>query len=119
MSQYARSTIRAILQHEVALDTEVEVVRNGSGRYDVVVDSPYETAHLVVNDSFYPGWRATVDGAPAPIEQANHRFMAVPVARGPHRVMLEYTSTYFVPGLALTGFGLLACALVYVRSRPG
>jgi hypothetical protein len=45
---------------------------------------------VVLADAYYPGWRATVDGTPAPIVATNHLFRGVPAPAGPHRVRLEY-----------------------------
>src|SRR5581483_10616456 len=41
---------------------------------------------LVLNDTWHQGWRATVDGAPAPIARVNHAFRAVPISAGSHEV---------------------------------
>ena len=47
---------------------------------------------LVVSDNFHPHWRATVDGAEAPIVRANYVWKAVPVPAGEHTVELTYHS---------------------------
>jgi hypothetical protein len=59
---------------------------------------------LVLNDAFYSGWRATLDGAPVDILAANHAVRAVPVGKGEHHVVF----TYRTPGLtAAAGISLL------------
>ena len=45
---------------------------------------------LVVSEAFDSGWRATVDGAPARLERADHALCALPLEAGDHRVRLEY-----------------------------
>jgi hypothetical protein len=66
-------------------------------------------AVLVLNDSLYPGWQATLDGVPAPLLRANTAFRAVAVPAGEHIVEMRYRPLSFRLGLglaALTSFAL-------------
>ena len=47
-------------------------------------------SYLVLSDSWYPGWVATVDGVAAPAERANVLFRAVRVPPGDHTVEFRY-----------------------------
>jgi uncharacterized membrane protein YfhO len=48
-------------------------------------------ALLTISRSYHPSWQAEIDGSPAPIIQANHALMAVPLTRsGEHQVILRY-----------------------------
>jgi uncharacterized membrane protein YfhO len=73
-------------------------------------------AWLVVTDTFEPSWRASVDGAPAPILRANAMFRAVRVSAGEHEVVFRYLPTSFVVGSILSllaiasGIGLILAA---------
>ncbi|HLA81918.1 MAG TPA: YfhO family protein, partial [Thermoleophilia bacterium] len=51
--------------------------------FDVAITQP---AILVLNDTYYPGWKAYVDGAERPILRANHAFRAVALPAGTRRV---------------------------------
>jgi hypothetical protein len=62
---------------------------------------------LVLSDTWYPGWRATVDGAAVPIARANFAFRAVPLAAGRHRVVFEYAPASFRAGLAISAGALV------------
>jgi uncharacterized membrane protein YfhO len=75
--------------------------------------------YVVLADTIYPGWRATVDGDPAPIFAANGLFRAVFVRDGSHRVRFEYRPRSLRHGAALTLVtAALAAGLVLVsRSR--
>jgi hypothetical protein len=73
--------------------------------------------HVVVVDTFDPGWRATIDGVPAPVVRANVAFQAVAVPAGSHRVELVYRPRSVVVGLAVT-LAALAAALVVGARRP-
>jgi hypothetical protein len=54
---------------------------------------------LVLVDTYDPGWRARVDGEPAPVLRANVAFRAVPVPAGRHRVEMVYRPTAVMLGL--------------------
>lgn len=70
----------------------------------------------VINEPYFPGWTATVDGHPAALLRANHLLRAVPVPAGTHRLELVYRprtlpwlGAGFLLGLlllAVTGTGL-------------
>lgn len=72
-------------------------------------------AYAVLVDAFDPGWRATVDGRPAPVLRANGAFRAVPVPAGTHGVELVYRPASVVAGLlvsaAAAAVGLAALGL--------
>ncbi|PYV38951.1 MAG: hypothetical protein DMG09_10550, partial [Acidobacteria bacterium] len=63
--------------------------------------------YLVLLDSYYPGWRAYLDGREAKILQANYAFRAVEVPAGKHTVEFSYRPLSFDAGLALSCMGLL------------
>lgn len=79
----------------------------GPDRMSVETESDRE-AYLVLTESFDPGWRATLDGAPAPVLPANVAFRAVRVPPGRHLVRLRYAPIAALVGLALSGL----CAFV-------
>jgi hypothetical protein len=89
--------------------------RQGWDREDVEVDMQRD-GYLVLVDAYDPGWRAVIDGRPAPVQRANVAFRAVAVPVGRHHVRLEYRPAALRRGLALSTLGLLALAAVVVRS---
>lgn len=83
------------------------------------VDAP-ERSLLVVTDTWYPGWRATVDGDPASIERVNWRFRGVYLEPGGHSVRFDYRPRGVIAGAALSAIGLLALVgVVIVGGRRG
>jgi Bacterial membrane protein YfhO len=70
---------------------------------------------VVLADSFYPGWRATVDGTPAPILATNHLFRGVPAPAGQHRIRFEYSPWTLPAGVGLT---LASIAVIAIMLRP-
>jgi hypothetical protein len=65
---------------------------------------------LVLSDAFYPGWRATVDGAETPIVPANVLFRGVPLPPGEHTVVFTFEPTSWQLGLGLAAVGLVSLA---------
>jgi hypothetical protein len=85
-------------------------------RIDVTTSCP---AHLVLADSWFPGWTATIDGIPTTILRADYAFRAVAVPAGRHEVRFVYAPRSVAIGLALSLVGLVVtlCLLV-VPTRP-
>jgi hypothetical protein len=71
------------------------------------VDTPAD-AYLVLSEAWYPGWRATVDGASTPVLQANYAFRAVQLAPGQHQVHLTFTPRSWLWGLGISCLTLMA-----------
>jgi hypothetical protein len=72
---------------------------------------------LVFSRTFFPSWRARVDGRPAPVLVANARDLAVAVPSGAHTVEFEFDRRPFRLGVALQALALLAAAVAGLRAR--
>jgi hypothetical protein len=68
--------------------------------------------YLVLSDSWYPGWTATVDGVAVPIERANILFRAVAVPPGAHMVEFRYEPRSVQIGAMLSAAGLAVAAVL-------
>jgi Bacterial membrane protein YfhO len=94
---------------------EARIVSRTSTRVVLEVEASHD-AYAVLVESYVPGWRATVDGSPAPVRRANAAFRAVGVPAGRHRVEMWY-----LPPAVLWGAGSSALAalfgLVFVTRR--
>lgn len=75
---------------------------------------------LVINATYYPSWRATVNGLEAPIYQANGPFRAIEIPAGRSVVEMDYHPRLMLIGLYLS-LGCLAVvlALLYLSGRTG
>ena len=59
--------------------------------------------YLVVNQAYYPGWQATVDGNSATYEKANYTFGAVYLSTGKHQLTLEFSPLSQTLGAMVSG----------------
>src|SRR5262249_24912268 len=69
-----------------------------------------DRAFLMLADAWFPGWRARVDGADAPIHRVNQLVRGVVVGAGRHRVEMTFEPGGWAVGVRLTRIGLLAAA---------
>jgi hypothetical protein len=74
---------------------------------------------LVLNDCFYPGWTATVDGCPAKIYRVNGTFRGVFIKRENKRVVFHYNPLSFKVGLLITLISLVVIGPVVFKKLPG
>jgi hypothetical protein len=68
--------------------------------------------YMVVTDTFYPGWTATVDGKAVPIARANVLFRALAVPAGEHTVRMIYQPLSFIYGVWAASAALIILALI-------
>jgi hypothetical protein len=73
--------------------------------------------YLVVDDAWFPGWRAEVDGAPTPIYRVNVGYKAVYVPADAQTVVLTYAPRSVVVGALVTMGALVAAILLVFHTR--
>ena len=71
--------------------------------------------YLVLTDTWYPGWEATVDDEPSPIHRANVLFRAVAVGAGRQRVVFTFRPASLRVGAVISLAGLLVLTIVVAR----
>jgi hypothetical protein len=69
---------------------------------------------LVISEVWYPGWQATVNGAPAEVMQANGALRAMAAPAGMSRVELRFAPAAWLWGMVAFAIGLLLAAVVFV-----
>jgi hypothetical protein len=72
---------------------------------------------LVMSDTFYPGWRAEVDGKPAKVVRANFALRGVCLPAGNHRVVFIFDPVTLKVGVILSIMGLAIVIVSNVRRR--
>jgi hypothetical protein len=74
-------------------------------------------AYLYLSDTWYPGWRAYVDGKETKVYRANLAFRAVELPKGKHTVLFRYVPISFYIGLFLSLIGIAVCVWLWRRDR--
>lgn len=69
--------------------TRADVITYETDRIELELEAP-EAGVLVVNEAWYPGWRAWVSGQETPVFRANSLVRAVEMPRGRHRIELRF-----------------------------
>jgi hypothetical protein len=80
------------------------------------VDAPAR-GFLVLADQYYPGWQATVNGAPVPIYRANYMFRLVEVPAGASRVEFRYRPSSVLLGAGISALTLVVLAVLFWSGR--
>jgi hypothetical protein len=75
-------------------------------------------AMIVVSDTYFPGWRAYVDAAPAEIYSVNGAMRGILAPAGVHSVTMRYRPVVVYEGAALTFLGILGAALLARSTSP-
>jgi hypothetical protein len=75
------------------------------------------TGMVVLADTYFPGWRARVDGQRVSIHQVNNAFRGVVVPRGKHVITMRHRPASLILGAFLTLLGLAGAVLAAVWSR--
>lgn len=105
---------RVILEGGQPLDNQpragLAILDYGRESLTIAVETD-QAGYLVLADAYYPGWQATLNEQPAPIERANYAFRAVYVPAGQHLVRFEFDPWTWKVGLALSGLTGLALGL--------
>jgi len=94
-----------------ALPLEARIIEYGANRVLLEGSSP-GGGLLVLTDQHFPGWKAYVDGSPAPIHRADYLFRGIVLPAGKHRVELVYRPMSVAIGAAGTALAALAIGVI-------
>ncbi|MGO8949835.1 MAG: YfhO family protein [Ktedonobacterales bacterium] len=83
-----RDGSKVVVTNSTANEVDLQAKMNSSG-------------FVALQDTYYPGWRAYVDGQEVPIYRSDVTFRAVFVPKGSHRISFVYLPPSFVAGAGL------------------
>jgi hypothetical protein len=98
------------------LHGKVKLLSYKANRFDLEYEADGD-AFLYVSDTYYPGWRAYVDGKETKIYRADLAFRAIEAPKGRHTVVFKYVPMSFYIGLVLTIIGILLCIWLWRRDK--
>jgi len=92
----------------------VDIVKSGINEIALSTQTSHP-AMLIVSQTYYPGWKATIDGTETEIMAADMALTGVPIPPGSHLVRLVFQPASFRIGLWLT---ILSTVVGLVLARP-
>jgi hypothetical protein len=96
----------------------VSIVEDKRNSVRIITENP-NPGLLVLSDNYYPGWKAFVDGAPAPILNANWTMRAVEIPAGAHVVSFIFAPRALAIGAYASGLSaiIVVIALILLRRK--
>jgi uncharacterized membrane protein YfhO len=75
---------------------------------------------FVLIEQFFPGWKATIDGGPVPVERWGGAFQAIQVPAGEHQIRFRFNSPGLTVGalVSLLAAAALVTAMLRFPRRP-
>ena len=110
-----------LTQDARSLEGEVTLNENNNPNEVHMTVTANKPTLVFINQAYYPGWTASVDGETTEVLRANYLFQAVRVPAGTHTVLLRYTSQPLKQGIILSMIGLILftlALLTIVRNKP-
>ena len=104
---------------KVRAKTEAKILQSKFSAHRVEIEVEAKTPSLVViAQTFYHPWRASINGRPARLLRANHAFQAVEAPAGRSSILLTYRDGGLFLGAAISGVTLMICLLWWRSSKP-
>jgi hypothetical protein len=97
-----------------------EFISESNNRLQLHVKASEDT-FLVLSDTYFPGWKAYVDGNEEKIYRADYNFRALHLSAGTHRVDFVYHPMSFTLGAVVTFLAIMGCISIglVIRYRGG
>jgi hypothetical protein len=106
--------VPGVRQPVIGVEYQITLQDTGNGiTIHADLDAP---GYLVLADTWYPGWQATVDGERVALLRANYAFRAVSLDAGDHIVEMFYRPLSVYVGAAVS-LGMLVVGLTIWRQR--
>jgi hypothetical protein len=94
----------------------VEFISESNNRLQLFVEAKEDNL-LVLSDTYFPGWKAYLDGKLVKIFRANYNFRAVSIPPGKHEVKFVYHPLSVKLGVLVTSLGIIGILVMGFSSR--
>jgi hypothetical protein len=94
-------------------NTSVQITSYRADEVNLAASLP-RPGFLLLLDTYFPGWKATVNGLATPIYRADYNFRAIALPAGPSTIRFVYQPKSFRVGMALAGATLLILVAIWV-----
>ena len=95
---------------------KVEIVKYNNNSIYLQINLP-EQKFLFMSESYYPGWKAYIDGKKAHIYRANYAFRALLLKPGEHKIEFVYDPWTFKVGLIITAITICIVGFLLIRLK--
>lgn len=115
-----RPTLNLKLSGKEASADSVEIVRYSPDQLEIQVEAGSDGI-LVLNEVYYPGWKAYVDGNEVPVMKADYLLRAISLESGSHKVLFSFEPVKLKVGalLSLLAFFVIVPFFVWqLRKEP-
>ena len=87
-------------------------------KISIDVDTTTTNASLILRDTWYPGWKALINGKLVNIEKYQNIYRQINLIKGSNHVEFIYSPKFFYLGLCLSSIGAIILALLlYIKSK--
>lgn len=95
--------------------SKAEIIRDEQNSIEIQVEAE-NNGYLLLTDTYYPGWKAYVDGKETEILKANYAFRAVFINLGKHQVVMKYEPVNWKMAVKISVGSLILLVILTGRS---
>jgi len=105
-----------ILHSSSMLGDTVEITNASENKIDMIARN-HDSSYLVLTDTYYPGWEATIDGNNSPVLRCNYAMRAIALPPGKHRISFVFQPMSFRIGAWISLFSLFLILGLWFMKR--
>lgn len=106
MRVFAEEELYEDIQKDIPVSSEIKILTDENNTTRLKVTTNKESV-LISTDTYYPGWKVSIDGQPAQIYPVNIAQRAVVIPKGAHDVEFVYEAESYTRGAWISGMTVL------------